>query len=95
MAQLVDFVTDQGGRDRRERQKVTYARLRYDADGRKLKLADRITNVEASLRANGASLFGMYRKEYDFFRSMLYREGEHTAMWAHLDALMGWNGAHV
>lgn len=92
VATLTDLVTDnKTAPNRRARQQATYTRMRSHPDGsraRKLKLADRIANVEASLRADGKSFFGMYRKEYDFFRAMLFVEEEHPEMWAHLDALM-------
>lgn len=95
VATIVDLLTDAEGGNRRERQRKTYARMRLSLDAITVKLADRIANVEASLRADGKSYFGMYRKEHDFFRSMLfgYSQGllatsATEAMWAHLDALL-------
>lgn len=100
IAAVVDRVTDQTvGKNRAERQRLTYERMRpceednvfvrlAKQDARKLKLADRIANVEAGLRAEGKSLFGMYRKEHPFFRAMLHVPGENEEMWQYLDTLM-------
>jgi len=97
-ADTVNYVTDQPGKNRAERHRLTYERLAKGDEGlyvefikrdaRTVKLADRIANVETSLAAEGKSFFGMYRKEYPFFRAMLHVPGENEEMWAHLDALM-------
>lgn len=54
-----------------------------------LKLADRIANVENSLK-NNAGLLLMYRKEHSSFAEKLLPASptEAAVMWVHLDALL-------
>ena len=62
---------------------LTYPKIRASADAVRLKLADRIANVE-----NGGKLVDMYRREYEDFRRALYTPGQADPMWAHLDELL-------
>ena len=87
VANIVDRLTDQPGRNRRERQARTHARIREDPRAVRVKLADRIANVEAALEQK-SNLRGMYRKEYPRFRQDLHRPGEFDAMWRDLDRLV-------
>jgi len=66
IARLVDCVTDEPGKNRKERKAGMYKKL---ADGpamaRKIKLADRIANMEASIE--NPKLAIMYAKEFPEF----------------------------
>jgi guanosine-3',5'-bis(diphosphate) 3'-pyrophosphohydrolase len=94
VAFLVEAVTDQEGENRAERHARTYPRIR--AAGWKavvVKLADRIANVETSVRGPNEGKLSMYRKEYEEFRDALWLPGMGSPipkMWEHLDGLLGW-----
>jgi len=84
VAGLVDAVTDEPGPNRRARKAATYQKIREAGHlAVRLKLADRIANVEA-----GGSLTDMYRKEHEAFRRNLHTAGENEDMWRHLDGLL-------
>jgi (p)ppGpp synthase/HD superfamily hydrolase len=93
----VDAVTDMlplDGRrckNRRERQILTYGRLRWIARSHpqviNLKLADRIANFEASATGINSQHFSMYQTEHPFFcRQLGMVEGD-GHMWHTLDRL--------
>lgn len=85
VAALVSAVTNEKGENRKIRHALTYPKTRAGGPmAVRLKLADRIANVEA-----GGSLVQMYKKEHEDFRRALYTEndGNHD-MWKHLDGLM-------
>lgn len=84
LATLVWRLTDEPGGSRAVRQSATHAKIREDARAVRVKLADRIANVE-SARERGSPLMGMYRTEHPQFRTELLREGEYEAMWRDLD----------
>lgn len=89
VASLVSSVTNEPGENRKVRAALTYPKIRASADAVRLKLADRIANVE-----NGGKLAAdrwfphSYRREYEDFRRALYTLGQADAMWAHLDDLL-------
>lgn len=87
VADLVGAVTSEDGHNRKERNALTYPKIRATEGATALKLADRIANVEHSLKGDGR-LLGMYRKEHPAFREALYVPGAHKDMWAHLDGLL-------
>jgi (p)ppGpp synthase/HD superfamily hydrolase len=81
------------GRNRKEKNKTAYAKIAPDARARKLKIADRISNVEHAWERKNSILF-MYYREYRSFRGTLRPVGGmdemEQGMWDHLDGLMGW-----
>jgi len=83
VSQLVEAVTNESGANRKIRAALTYPKIRAIPDAVRLKLADRIANVE-----HGGKLVEMYRREYDDFRRALYSPGQWEEMWAHLDGLL-------
>lgn len=84
VARLVAAVTNEEGENRKIRAALTYPKIRAAGpDALRLKLADRIANVES-----GGNLIKMYKKEYEDFRRSLYTAGQNEDMWAHLDTLM-------
>lgn len=85
---LVQRVTNEHGKNRKERHTLTYPKIKASDDAITLKLADRIANTEESIDTQ-ADILQMYLKEYPSFREMLYKPGTHDAMWRHLDFLMG------
>jgi (p)ppGpp synthase/HD superfamily hydrolase len=89
IADLVSRLTDEREGTRRERQEKTHAKIRGHAGAVRVKLADRIANVESCIEMNSPLLERMYRKEYSRFREHLCQEGEYEGMWNHLDSLLG------
>lgn len=86
IADLVWRVTDEPGKNRKERHANTYPKIKASDRAVKLKLADRIANVEKSIESSD-KLLGMYRKEFDGFKSALYTPGLHEEMWTYLENL--------
>ena len=97
VAELVFAVTNEVGRDRKERSIKTYPKIAGNKKAIILKLSDRIANVEYGI-ANGSTQSKMYAKEYPEFRGALYLEhvGENSDiiknMWDHLDRLLMYKG---
>jgi len=89
VADLVEAVTNEPGKNRRERHSKTYCKTLAVPDAVILKLADRIANVESCL-GESKPLFRMYLKEHGGFRDTLYRKGEVDEMWLHLERMLGW-----
>lgn len=87
VAEMVYCVTDELGRDRKEKKVKTLPKTATNSDAIILKLADRIANIEHGGKVD------MYSKEYQEFKGSLYLNtpSDGKAMWAHLDTLMGIN----
>lgn len=88
---LVKRVTDEPGRNRKEKKLATYPKIKGNYYATVLKLADRIANVEASLQMKKTgykNLYQMYLKEYKDFRLHLYDKNGPVEMWKHLDSLL-------
>lgn len=84
IALLVFSVTDEPGKNRKERHKKTYRKLiMMGADAVALKLCDRIANMRHS-REHG-TLLDMYINEYKEFRTALYTVGQNEELWEELD----------
>lgn len=81
---LVLAVTNEPGRNRKEKAVRTYPRIRADERAVRLKLADRTANAEASQRDRDPR-HEMYRKEAASFRAALHRPGEWETLWARLE----------
>jgi (p)ppGpp synthase/HD superfamily hydrolase len=85
VADIVDAVSDPEGATRAEKKAAAYPRIRRLDDAVRVKLADRIANVEA-----GGRPAAKYAGEQAAFRGELWRAGVADAMWARLDrALAG------
>lgn len=87
VAEMVYCVTDELGRDRKEKKEKTLPKTASNPDGIILKLADRIANIE-----HGGKI-DMYEKEYDDFKKALFPTSPMNAlsMWEHLEFLLGKN----
>jgi (p)ppGpp synthase/HD superfamily hydrolase len=99
---LVDAVTDMkvdangvSLGNRRKRQSLTHAKLRAIAakrvDGNvvvNLKLADRIANIEESLRTANMEKLGMYFTEHSLFVAEVSPAGGDPLMWSRLEMLI-------
>lgn len=89
VAEIVYCVTDELGRNRKERKEKTLPKIRSNPDAVIVKLADRIANIQ-----HGGKI-EMYKKEYGSFRdSLIDVEVPYGAdkMWQRLDNLLDWGG---
>lgn len=82
IAEIVYYVTDELGRNRKEKKEKTYPKIREFSESRVLKIADRIANVEYS-KNHSPDKFKMYKDEHDEFRHEIYfkqieNENEYT-----------------
>lgn len=83
VAEMVYAVTDELGRNRRERKEKTLPKIAGKRDPTILKLADRIANLE-----HGGKI-DMYRKEYPAFRDALwFEDAEIQPMWDRLNKIL-------
>lgn len=97
---LVWAVTNEKGRNRKERHEKTYPKIRETDCAIIIKLADRVANVRQSVElvehgGPPGNLFGMYAKEWNEFNLQLRRKCKATGyddaveiLWKRLDALM-------
>lgn len=90
IADIVYSVTNEMGRNRRERYDKTYPKIRDNHSGLIVKLADRIANLEFSKGAN-TNFITMYEKEWPAFEAALYDPEESDKriikMWDYLKAM--------
>lgn len=82
---MVYCVTDELGRNRKEKKEKTLPKTASNPDAIILKLADRIANIEHGGKVD------MYRKEYQEFKGALFLNtpNDGKSMWEYLDKLMG------
>ena len=90
VAELVYAVTNELGRNRKERHIKTIPKIIADTDAITLKLADRIANVNYSIVTKNDKKFQMYKNEYEEFRSEVYIHSNEkgSVMFNYLDSLM-------
>jgi (p)ppGpp synthase/HD superfamily hydrolase len=82
VAEIVFCVTDELGRNRKERKEKTLPKIASNPDAIIVKLADRIANIE-----HGGKV-GMYAKEHGDFKNHLYKPGHCDEMWEHLESII-------
>lgn len=82
VAEVVYCVTDELGRNRKERKEKTLVKTASNQQAVIAKLADRIANVEHGGKKD------MYLKEFSEFKSALYKEGHAEAMWEYLESIL-------
>jgi len=93
VAVIVEAVTNEPGKNRKERAKLTYPKIAKERYAIIVKLADRISNGRASKRKLESgdlqgNKFSMYKKEYPDFRAALYTSDiDILPMWWELDRL--------
>lgn len=90
VADIVYCVTDELGKNRKERKRKTYPKIASNEDAVIIKLADRIANLSNS-QDTGHSMGKRYEKEYPDFRKALYSANSKAEkMWKYLDDLHGY-----
>lgn len=84
VAEMVYCVTDELGRDRKEKKEKTLPKTASNPDAIILKLGDRIANIE-----HGGKI-DMYAKEHSEFKGALFLNtpADGKAMWEHLETLL-------
>lgn len=89
VADLVNAVTDEPGKNRKERKANTLPKIKeYGYLAIALKLCDRIANIENCIDTKNKGLMKMYAKEYPSFKEALYHEGDLLdPMWDRLDEI--------
>lgn len=86
VAELVYLVSNERGRDRKERNFKTYPKIWNNNLAIFLKLCDRIANTKNS-KESKHRMYDVYRKEYPVFRYALKKDKQYEDMWIELDAL--------
>jgi len=72
IAEIVYCLTDELGRNRKEKKEKTYPKIRSNWKSIIVKVADRIANYEQSLSEQSEASFSqMYKKEYEEFKRQL------------------------
>ena len=87
IAEIVYCVTDEMGRNRKEKKEKTLPKIRSNPKSVILKVADRIANVEFGI-SEGSSFVDMYRKEHPDFQYQLRIYRQIDAMWEHLEKIL-------
>ena len=91
IAEIVYCVTDELGRNRKERKVKTYPKIKSNNDALCVKLCDRIANMQQSFLDNNENLLAMYLKEQKEFKEALFSENstETTVLlWKRLEELV-------
>ena len=89
-AELVYAVTDPKGRNRKEKKILAYKDMINYPHSIIIKLADRIANLENSIRMDNKDTLEMYFKEHDEFKTHLKLHSPEAAesMWQHLEKII-------
>lgn len=88
VAEMVYCVTDELGRNRKERKEKTLRKTASNPDAIVLKLADRLANIQSGGKVD------MYVKEYADFRGLLFpcSNTQSKSLWMALDNILGYKG---
>ena len=89
VADIVYVLTDELGRNRKERKERTLPKLDGNPQAQYVKLADWISNVRQCYR-NSHKMYQMYKKDYIEFSKFREQavDAKMTSMWAELDKLL-------
>lgn len=88
VAEIVFALTDELGRNRKERKERTLPKVKANHNALIVKLADWIANLRECYR-NSPRFLQMYQKEYPYFRDMCYKDNVSLMpMWNELDRLI-------
>ena len=94
ITEAIKAVSDEPGRNRRERKERTNYKL-SQLEGKTahlaliVKPADRLANYKYSIQNKQDRLVKMYSKEHPAFRAAAYRKGLCDPLWEELDKLIG------
>lgn len=91
VAEIVYAVTDELGRNRKERKEKTYPKIKENQNALCVKLCDRIANLKQTILDNEIDLLSMYYKEQKDFKEKLYDSSHRKTtlmLWKILDDLI-------
>jgi (p)ppGpp synthase/HD superfamily hydrolase len=91
VAEIVYCVTDELGRNRKERKAKTYPKIKNNNDALCVKLCDRIANMQQSFIDNNINLLSMYLKEHEEFKELLFSDNSAETLlllWKRLEELV-------
>lgn len=86
VAEIVYAVSNELGKNRKERNLKTYPKIQADPLALFVKLCDRIANTLYSYYS-GSTMFELYKREFVTFKEVLYKEGLYSEMWEELEKL--------
>ena len=92
VAEIIFAVSDEMGRNRKEKKAKTYPKIRANWKAVAVKLCDRIVNIEHS-KEYTPKMMEMYKKEQADFKEAIHNpehpQQELQKLWDHIDALLG------
>jgi len=91
VADIVLAVTNEAGKNRREKYEKTYPKIKASPDALVIKLADRISNGRSCQKQKKLGLFRMYQKEWPAFEAALRDRSQEECepMWESLERVFG------
>jgi|SRR3972149_666274 len=97
IAEIVYCVTDELGRNRKERKAKTLPKIKSNLDAIPIKLADRIANVRNAIKHNHSMIDAYVREHAEFKKQLYFKDGSEEKLhpderveklWNTLDNLM-------
>ncbi len=92
VASCVAILTDEPGKDRKERKAKTYQKMAMVTGEEELalivKAADRLANVRACVQDNHERLLAVYKAEHPVFVQAVYRVGLCESLWDELNIIL-------
>lgn len=88
VAEIVGCVTDEWGRNRKERITKTLPKTASNRRAVYLKLCDRMANVYFSIMTNNNEKYNMYLEGFEEFKTALYKPNEYDLMWNDLEHMI-------
>lgn len=86
-ADIIYDVTNELGKNRKEKALRTYPKIKANPYALYVKLCDRISNSAYSM-LTGSRMREVYRKEHSGFKEALYTPGQFEDMWAKLETIL-------
>ena len=91
VADAVAILTDQPGKDRKERKSKTYAKMSSVSGETEIalvvKAADRLANMRACVDGNDLKRLAMYKGEHPTFKASAFRSDACNEIWAELETI--------
>lgn len=91
VATCIAILSDEPGRNRKERKAATYQKMARVTGKEQLallvKAADRLANTRACIRSDNQKMWQLYLSEYAAFRQAVYRPDLCEAIWCELDTI--------
>lgn len=92
VAECVSILTDEPGKNRKERKQKTYAKM-AQVNGKTVlalvvKAADRLANLDECVANQNASKLTMYKNEHPVFQQSVYREGLCEDLWLRINEII-------